>query len=128
MKKRHSLPLIAMFLCLLVGCGQAEVSDTAAERLSEQRVADISSSSDLSAAPGASTAAPKRSAAEDVEDATATAPTASAGGIDVDLTALSSTMVYSEVYNIITNPEDYIGKTVKMHGQFTFHENPSTKN
>lgn len=36
--------------------------------------------------------------------------------IDVDLTKLSSTFVYAEVYNMVTNPEDYIGKTVKMDG------------
>ena len=29
-------------------------------------------------------------------------------GIDVDLTTLSGTMVYSEVFNMITNPEDYV--------------------
>ena len=41
-----------------------------------------------------------------------------ANEIDVDLTALSSTMVYSEVYNMMVTPENYIGKTVKMNGQF----------
>ncbi len=40
-------------------------------------------------------------------------------GIDVDLTLLSSTMVYSEVYNMVYYPEDYIGKTVKMSGIYT---------
>lgn len=38
--------------------------------------------------------------------------------VDVDLTKLSSTMVYSEVYSMLTVPEDYIGKTVRMSGQF----------
>lgn len=37
----------------------------------------------------------------------------------VDLTGLSSTMVYAEVFNMTTFPEDYIGKTVKMRGQFS---------
>ncbi len=41
--------------------------------------------------------------------------------IDVDLTQLSSTMVYSEVYNMINTPEDYIGKTVKMNGAFQLY-------
>lgn len=36
--------------------------------------------------------------------------------IDVDLTRLSSTMVYSEVYNMVTAPKNYIGKTVKLEG------------
>lgn len=36
----------------------------------------------------------------------------------VDLTALSSTMVYAEVYNITTCPTDYMGKTIKMSGPY----------
>lgn len=43
--------------------------------------------------------------------------------IDVDLTALSSTMVYSEVYNMVYTPEEYIGKTVKMSGMFVAYTN-----
>ena len=53
----------------------------------------------------------------------------SADGIDVDLTVLSSTMVYSEVYNMMYHPEQYIGKTVKMKGMFTmFHDDVTNKN
>ena len=37
----------------------------------------------------------------------------------IDLTSLSSTMVYSEVSNMVTNPTDYLGKTVKIRGTFT---------
>ena len=47
------------------------------------------------------------------------APGNTAGKIDVDLTALSSTMVYSEVYNMLNTPENYIGKTVKMTGGYS---------
>ncbi|MCR4655464.1 MAG: hypothetical protein K5770_04445 [Lachnospiraceae bacterium] len=47
-------------------------------------------------------------------------------GIDVDLTALSSTMVYSEVYNMMYYPENYIGKTVKMKGLNTIYHDEST--
>lgn len=46
--------------------------------------------------------------------------------IDVDLTELSSTMVYSEVYNMMYYPDDYRGKVVKMHGVFNAYEDPST--
>lgn len=49
-------------------------------------------------------------------------------GIDVDLTALSSTMVYSEVYNMMVTPENYVGKTVKMDGIFaSYHDESSDK-
>lgn len=39
-------------------------------------------------------------------------------GIDVDLTKMSSIMVYSEVYNIMVEPETYIGKTIKIQGPY----------
>lgn len=47
------------------------------------------------------------------------------GNVDVDLTVLSSTMVYSEVFNMLYNPQDYEGKTVKMEGTFAVFENPN---
>ena len=37
----------------------------------------------------------------------------------VDLTVLSSTMVYAEVFAMMSSPEDYVGKTVKMQGIFS---------
>ncbi len=40
------------------------------------------------------------------------------GDAEVDLTALSSIMVYSEIWNMMKAPENYIGKTIKMQGQF----------
>ena len=44
------------------------------------------------------------------------------GDVDVDLTVLSSTMVYSEVYNMMSYPENYLGKSVRMRGTFTYEE------
>ena len=41
--------------------------------------------------------------------------------IDVDLTKMSATMVYSEVYNMMVTPDDYLGKTIKMSGKFKVH-------
>ena len=55
-------------------------------------------------------------------------PDSSADVIDVDLTVLSSTMVYSEVYNMMVTPEDYIGKTVKMKGQYAVFHDETTGN
>lgn len=48
------------------------------------------------------------------------------GMIDVDLTQLSSTMVYSEVYNMMISPEEYLGRMVKMNGMFATYENEET--
>ncbi|MGN0528995.1 MAG: hypothetical protein ACI4IE_07655 [Eubacterium sp.] len=61
------------------------------------------------------------SQSKEKEDTTAQQTTQQSA--DVDLTALSGTMVYSEVYNMVTTPEDYIGKTVKMNGQYNIWSN-----
>ena len=35
---------------------------------------------------------------------------------------MNSTMVYAEVNNMVSTPDDYIGKTVKMSGNFAVSE------
>lgn len=60
------------------------------------------------------------------ETTTPTAESSTVESVDVDLTAMSSVMVYSEVYNMLGSPESYIGKTIKMKGQYTSYENPDT--
>lgn len=47
-----------------------------------------------------------------------------ASDIDVDLTRLSSTMVYSEVNNMMTTPESYVGKVVRMNGKLAVYKYP----
>ncbi len=60
------------------------------------------------------------------------APAASDSGesplkADIDLTEMSSTMVYSTVYNMMVLPEDYLGKVVKMTGTFTVYRDSETE-
>lgn len=43
---------------------------------------------------------------------------ASSDNIDVDLTVISSTMVYAEVFNIVGDPYSYLGKRIKVRGTF----------
>lgn len=45
----------------------------------------------------------------------------SIGKVDIDLTKFSATMVYSEIFNMMVEPEYYVGKTVKMRGLFDFY-------
>ena len=44
--------------------------------------------------------------------------------VDVDLTKLSSTMVYSEVFNILQTPADYRGKIFKIRGTYMASHDP----
>ena len=48
------------------------------------------------------------------------------GNVDIDLTQLSSTVVYSEVYNMVTNPDEITGKTIRMQGYFATYHDPET--
>ena len=71
------------------------------------------------------TEAPEEADSADITDPEPKAE--GAEGVDVDLTALSSTMVFSEVYNMMGEPESYVGKTVKMDGTFSVYYDEPTK-
>lgn len=61
-------------------------------------------------------------------DITAQSSTQNSGetAIDYDLTKMSSTMVYSTVYSMITNPDEYRGKLVKVTGNFNVYTDAVT--
>lgn len=45
--------------------------------------------------------------------------------VDIDLTKLSSTLAFSELYNIMLHPEEYVEKSIKITGEFSvFEEDP----
>ena len=50
--------------------------------------------------------------------------------VDIDLTAMGKDMVYSTVYQMVYNPQDYIGKTVRMKGQYyvAYSQDPENDN
>lgn len=52
--------------------------------------------------------------------------TTEAKSVDLDLTQLSSTLIYSEVYNMLITPDDYKGKIIKMKGQFNQYTDEET--
>ena len=49
-----------------------------------------------------------------------------AASVDVDLTELSSTMVYAEVFAMMTSPDEYVGKTIRVTGTFAAGQDPQT--
>ena len=111
---------ILMLMIMLCACGNdagtggaamgAAISGTYAPQLETASTAASTDASEVAQTEAANV--PAESAAP-----TETPQTSQSAGIDIDLTALSSTMVYSEVYNMMVTPENYIGKTVKMRGQ-----------
>ncbi len=105
------------------GMAEADAQTAAAEETAARtgNGEDFTFSSDF--------AASETTAASDVpETVDVQAIVSSTEGIDVDLTKLSSTMVYSEVYNMMNTPEDYVGKTVKMIGMSATYHDQDTDN
>ena len=110
MKRLFCLLLAACMMLSLCACGKD--SEKAAGN-------DVSSSDEESSAP--TEIIPTPNEPETPEGSEPSQP--SAGKVDVDLTVLSSTMVYSEVYNMLYNdPAHYLGKTVKAKGTFSIYQ------
>ena len=65
---------------------------------------------------GCSDTAPEQPVVDDTE--TFVGPPSPQKRVDVDLTVLSSTMKYAETINIMTKPDKYLGKTIKISGAY----------
>ena len=110
MKRLFCLLLAVCMMLSLCACGKD----------SEEGAGNVASSSnEESSASAESIPTPKEKETPEEPEQTQT----SADGVDVDLTVLSSTMVYSEVYNMLYNdPAYYLGKTVKAKGTFSLYQ------
>ena len=116
MKRLFCLLLAACMTVSLCACGKGREKDAGNDTLSSNEEASASAES---------IPTPKEQETPD-EQQTPEEPEqtqTSADGVDVDLTVLSSTMVYSEVYNMLYNdPAHYLGKTVKARGGFSIYQ------
>ena len=52
--------------------------------------------------------------------------TADLSRIDLDLTKMSATMIYSTIFDMLIMPEDYIDKNIKVSGWFETYTDPQT--
>ena len=110
MKRLFCLLLAACMMASLCACGKGREKDAGNDTLS---------SNEEASAPTESIPVPEdQQSPEESEQLQSYA-----GKVDVDLTVLSSTMVYSEVYNMLYNdPAHYLGKTVKARGTFSIYQ------
>ncbi len=124
MKKIICMVLIMALMGFAAGCGNASDGNTAGTESSSSETAAESTADDAagtdaadagseSAGDGAGT---ESSSADKAETSEAADPS-----VDIDLTALSSTMVYAQVYDMTTKPDEFIGKTVKVSGPFAVY-------
>ncbi|MBQ6266630.1 MAG: hypothetical protein IJK64_02540 [Clostridia bacterium] len=109
MKRILCLSLM-LALLLLVGCGNNQKRQAAGGNQA-QNVSDVIAQNTTTAA------VPMKDAA-----AFHAAPLYADSAVQVDLTKLNSTMVYSEVNNMMNTPSDYKNKVVRMGGTFATSE------
>jgi uncharacterized lipoprotein NlpE involved in copper resistance len=114
MKKTIIILFIALSLLALSGCGSKAASVPAGSASPAETVQPSEAVPPDQPAPSATPSAATVPAQTEAPKSEKPDPDT----VDVDLTQLSSTMVYSEVYAMVYEPEQYIGKTVKMHGLF----------
>ena len=110
MKRLFCLLLAVCMMVFLCSCGKGGGEDAGNDTLSSDE--EASASAEIIPTPTQQETPEKSGQAQP-----------SAGKVDVDLTVLSSTMVYSEVYNMLYNdPAHYLGKTVKARGEFSIYQ------
>ena len=120
MKKRNQLILLVILLAItgLAGCGASEGS-TVDELIAQQEQEAKHDSQFYSDTQMAEEEQPSGETGSitgyDPED------------IDLDLTTLSATMVYSEVNSMMVSPEDYVGLIIKMGGTEASYFDENTK-
>ena len=57
-----------------------------------------------------------------IENTTTPAPSK----VDLDLTKMSATMIYSTIFDMLIMPEDYVDKNIKLSGWFETYTDPQT--
>lgn len=124
------LPLLMLVLC--TACGGADDAAQAA-----------AAAPDMPKAAQQTPAPPAETPAAEVPADTAETPSAAEGRtpaaqpaapetppagapVDVDLTQLSASVAFAEVYNMRQNPDGYLGKRLRVAGRFTVNQDPKT--
>lgn len=136
--KKRIIAVTAAFLCLtsgLAGCGDTSAIDELVEEKSAETEADTSEpqesgedalsyfldTSETEAVP--ELVRSSEGALADPESYTVPEPD---GEFDIDLTEMSSSIVYATVYDMIYKPDSYLGKSVKMEGPFAYYKDEET--
>ncbi len=119
-KKAIKILSIVVLAAILTACGNNDSKVNQVIQSQMQKADNKGNQSETAEKPESDTTA--ETTVEPQSEATATDNTPKSD-VDVDLTELSSTMVYSEVYNMMYTPENYIGKTIRMSGTFVVYTN-----
>ena len=103
MKKLLCVLLIVITLCSLAACGAAAAS------ASEQTTPALPAETPL----------PTREPTPLPTAEPTPQPLSETETGELDLTGMSGTMLYTMIYNMMKQPDDYLGRTIRVKGQFS---------
>ena len=137
MKQVLFILAVALYLVSLCACGDQKIHSKSKQGSATQQVVQEQMANATGETTTPPTAIPEQQPASDettpepeqrqpAEALPDYEPAQASGELDVDLTTLSSTMVYSEIYNMMYEPDRYVGKRIKMNGQFAVYEDSNT--
>ncbi len=121
-KKIIGLTLFTAAIILAAGCGKNDTADTKTPDIKTQEI------NTQEITPLDIVTANEATGVQKIPEPNGIKNEEVSSDIDIDLTQLSSTMVYSEVFNMMYYPEEYVGKTVKMNGMYVqYHDEVTDK-
>ena len=128
---RNTMLAVTLFLALIVltACsgkgGEKEIQGSAAASQAETPADEtvVLSGDEVNA----SDALPTEQAAEAAVETAKNQQMEKDRPIDVDLSTISGTVVYSQVYDMMMQPETYLGQRIRMKGAFSYYQDPDTK-
>lgn len=110
------------------GTGADQNAGTGAGEGTDQKAGAGVDQNAASAEDGQRQIGPDSNAPKPVEEAGADSTLSTTEGVDVDLTTMSTTMIYSEVYNMLCESDKYEGKKIRMEGDFSIFYDEATGN
>ncbi len=129
MKKRITILMMIAMAAILTGCGNSSGSKSAdnnsgnaVQNVLDQQMKDAEESETETTAPVEETEKTEADVAESEVKNAEKEDTENDSEYDLDLTTASSTIVFSEVQNMMYAPDKFLGKKVRMGGKFTVYQ------
>lgn len=123
-----TLMVLVAVLSIAAGCGKDAPDSEAGAAKGTNGVTGVSDvlASGVDAANG--TQATTHVPSEEERSKALKAATSGTEGVDLDLTGLNGVMIYSQVFDMVSNPANYKGKIIRIEGNYGEFKDDATGN
>lgn len=124
-RMRQIIAILLVTALLCAGCGTSQSNkDVPASQAEDVTQAQNTKQTES----GSESSLPEETTEEDTQSVAQEDTGYAANGVDYDLTEMDGDMVYAMVYQLMIDPETYIGKTFRIRGQYSMVYVKSTGN